>query len=461
MKNKKCILLGFFFISFISLYAQDTWIHTYQPFGDVYYYPEDIVVCQDSGYAINGYYYYDSGPYPIEEEWGFLIKTDSNGNLLWSALDIQNDWPISRSWAFSETLNGDFIIAGCGYLNVNHLIKRDSDGNLLWILPSDLRILSMELLNDGNIILAGRNSNNTLSIRKIDVNGNVIWTNNYNLGDSMSFAMSIIQTADDGFALTGKVYYDGNTYSKMFVMKTDSLGDSLWTKTFSGENTYNCGFSITQDNNDNLMASGNSNIPNYCGLLIYLDIDGNIIWEIETDYHIRTILSVSENSFVAGSSNFYSFDNKYEILWSTDYPGGGLGDKGIAFINENGFVFPYFNNNSLILYKTNNEGGIVSIDDTEILQFENQQLFNYPNPFNPSTTIEFSIKNNSRVELSVYNIKGQKVKILANNEFEKGNHSIIWNGDNDFRKQVSSGIYYYKLTINGKNEVVKKCLLLK
>jgi len=58
-------------------------------------------------------------------------------------------------------------------------------------------------------------------------------------------------------------------------------------------------------------------------------------------------------------------------------------------------------------------------------------------------------------------IKGQKIKNLVNNESSRGNHSIIWNGDDDFRKPVSSGIYYYKLNINGKSEVVKECLLLK
>ncbi len=103
---------------------------------------------------------------------------------------------------------------------------------------------------------------------------------------------------------------------------------------------------------------------------------------------------------------------------------------------------------------------LTGIDDNE-LPVVNSKLKNYPNPFNPSTTIEFSINNDSRIELSVYNIKGQKVKTLANNEFERGNHSIIWNGDDESNKFVSSGLYYYKLTVNGKTRAVNKCLLLK
>jgi Papain-like cysteine protease AvrRpt2 len=86
---------------------------------------------------------------------------------------------------------------------------------------------------------------------------------------------------------------------------------------------------------------------------------------------------------------------------------------------------------------------------------------NYPNPFNPETTIEFFIQNDSRIELSVFNIKGQKIKTLIQNEYSNGTYSIVWNGDDELGRIVSSGIYYYKLKVNGKTEAVKKCLLLK
>jgi len=86
---------------------------------------------------------------------------------------------------------------------------------------------------------------------------------------------------------------------------------------------------------------------------------------------------------------------------------------------------------------------------------------NYPNPFNPTTTISFSIPNESKVEIAVFNIKGQKVKTLASSEFVKGNHSVIWNGVDESGKPVSSGIYFYKLYVSGKSESVKKCLLMK
>lgn len=94
--------------------------------------------------------------------------------------------------------------------------------------------------------------------------------------------------------------------------------------------------------------------------------------------------------------------------------------------------------------------------------FQISHLSNYPNPFNPTTTISFSVTQNSDfVNLEVYNIKGQKVKTLINEQMQKGNHTIIWSGLDSNNKPVSSGIYFYKLDVNGKTEKTKKMLLLK
>jgi len=86
---------------------------------------------------------------------------------------------------------------------------------------------------------------------------------------------------------------------------------------------------------------------------------------------------------------------------------------------------------------------------------------NYPNPFNPETTISFALPEDSKVEVSIYNIKGQKVKTLLKESVEKGIHNVIWGGKDNNGKSVSSGVYFYKLKVNGKDKAIKKCLLLK
>ena len=102
----------------------------------------------------------------------------------------------------------------------------------------------------------------------------------------------------------------------------------------------------------------------------------------------------------------------------------------------------------------------VSMNEEFILPTE-LSIWNYPNPFNPTTTIDFSIPNDSKVNLSIYNLKGQIVKTLANEQLERGNHSVVWHGKDKYGKAVGSGVYFYKLKVNGKNEAVKKCLMLK
>jgi hypothetical protein len=85
---------------------------------------------------------------------------------------------------------------------------------------------------------------------------------------------------------------------------------------------------------------------------------------------------------------------------------------------------------------------------------------NYPNPFNPTTTISFSLPDEQEIELSIYNIKGQKVKQLINGQLTNGQHSMTWNGKDTNDKSVSTGIYFYKLKTE--NDVLtRKMLMLK
>ncbi|MDP8203389.1 MAG: T9SS type A sorting domain-containing protein, partial [Candidatus Tenebribacter mawsonii] len=89
-------------------------------------------------------------------------------------------------------------------------------------------------------------------------------------------------------------------------------------------------------------------------------------------------------------------------------------------------------------------------------------LNNYPNPFNPSTTIYFELGTNNieNTELIIYNLKGQKIKDLEITNFKLGINSINWNGTDSKDQQVSSGIYFYKL-ISGDHQQTNKMLLLK
>jgi hypothetical protein len=85
---------------------------------------------------------------------------------------------------------------------------------------------------------------------------------------------------------------------------------------------------------------------------------------------------------------------------------------------------------------------------------------NYPNPFNPVTTIDFSIPNSAKISLVVYNALGQKVRTLIDGSVQAGAHSVQWNGRNDLGQMLSSGIYFYTLTSDA-NTMTKKMVLVK
>ncbi len=85
---------------------------------------------------------------------------------------------------------------------------------------------------------------------------------------------------------------------------------------------------------------------------------------------------------------------------------------------------------------------------------------NYPNPFNPITKMNYTLPKRSRVIISIYNVLGQEVKNLINQEQEYGYHSVSWNGIDNQGRQMSSGVYFSRMTVNDFSQT-KKMLLVK
>ncbi|MEA1971855.1 MAG: FlgD immunoglobulin-like domain containing protein, partial [Candidatus Cloacimonadota bacterium] len=100
--------------------------------------------------------------------------------------------------------------------------------------------------------------------------------------------------------------------------------------------------------------------------------------------------------------------------------------------------------------------------EEETISYNNEiKTNNYPNPFNPTTTIKYFLPKDDFVNLSIFNIKGQKVKTLVNSIKEKGNNSIEWNGKDENNNSVSSGIYFYKIKTSNGVEQINRMVLLK
>ncbi|RKX22209.1 MAG: hypothetical protein DRP45_11580, partial [Candidatus Zixiibacteriota bacterium] len=99
-------------------------------------------------------------------------------------------------------------------------------------------------------------------------------------------------------------------------------------------------------------------------------------------------------------------------------------------------------------------------DDTPNLPVRFDLAQNYPNPFNPNTTIEFSVNQSAQVQLSIYNVSGQRVTTLLDDYVEAGTTTLDWNGTTSSGTTAVSGIYFYGLSIDG-NEQTKKMVLLR
>jgi len=217
----------------------------------------------------------------------------------------------------------------------------------------------------------------------------------------------------------------------------------------------------------------------------------NVIWQ-DTNLFIQ-IGSVPEVEYCCLSENFNGTGNIFSDPefsnppegWGMDYfsqiedwiylPSSPCIDAGNPDAAFNDFEDP--NNPGNPLYPAQGSltndigifGGIGFDHEINVVRVNNDfptqklHLTNYPNPFNPSTTISFSFPSdiNEGTELGIYNLKGQKIKTFSNLQITQlPNHQIVWNGTDDNKKPVASGVYFCRLKV-GKTEITKKLMLIK
>ncbi|MCD4829355.1 MAG: T9SS type A sorting domain-containing protein [Candidatus Cloacimonetes bacterium] len=174
----------------------------------------------------------------------------------------------------------------------------------------------------------------------------------------------------------------------------------------------------------------------------------------------------NETRTTAMSDN-YRFDATTST-WTQLADGPAISDAAAVYINETSvYLFGGLGefgdaNNTLWKYDPSNDTWeeIVGVDDTEIIEPSGFSLFAYPNPFNPTTTISFDLPagNVGDAEIAIFNVKGQ---IIREYPVAKSQSSIVWDGTDYSGRAVSSGIYFYQLSVNGASVSTNKCLLLK
>jgi len=165
----------------------------------------------------------------------------------------------------------------------------------------------------------------------------------------------------------------------------------------------------------------------------------NII-EHNSQYFATLLIQISEQDELI---NFKFYDDSSDVIYDcTETISVSFGE----IIGE--FPDNLFDINSIL---THQDEEVTQISFIELKQ-------NYPNPFNPTTTIEFSLDKLHNAELTIYNLKGQKIRQYPINQKQS---SIIWDGDDEIGKKMPSGVYLYRLSVDDKVVSSRKMILMK
>ncbi|MCF8242720.1 MAG: T9SS type A sorting domain-containing protein [Melioribacteraceae bacterium] len=188
---------------------------------------------------------------------------------------------------------------------------------------------------------------------------------------------------------------------------------------------------------------------------LYFSSDGGSSWINKLEHsRIADIRSVpgNANTLLAAGQQWYRLGGEVPALFISD-DGGDNWTNLISGLNHTFINTAVFDpNNSINIFVCTAGGGLwksedaTSVKEKDVVQNNFRLYQNYPNPFNPTTTINFSLPSKEIVKLQIYDMLGREVNTLLNNEFESGEHNIVWDGTDNAGNKLSSGVYLYRLT---------------
>ncbi len=468
----------------------------------------DVELTSDGGYVVAGVKWDQA---PFSPDWIFphmwILKLDANGDTLWTTTyyhnieisdPLYNDYYFHYAEAYDieQTSDDGFVI--CGYVEIelpdstpNYrdamcILKLDKFGVIEWNkihYEEQTNVAkSIKQTSDGGYIVAGEiKSINSSSKRmgkllRLDALGDTLWTKNYSRDDSLSMWFDKLSlSSDSSFAVTG---------SNTIMFKND--GEVVWNKQhILGERFYD----IKKTADDNFIVAGYAYIEVMSAFgiqLINFNTYGDTLWTKTIDSGIydkscygKSVEILPDESYILGTeiyedSDFIDWwiiktDSFGDTLWTKCY-----GSNSFDFLNsikytaDGGYIVcgdtegSYASDNSsdwtdMWVLKLDQDGNYTGIENNEELLITDYKLFqNYPNPFNNQTSIGYILHNISEVELMVFNSKGEFVQNLIKAKQDKGKQSVIFNANN-----LNSGVYYYRLSVDGITKETKKMLYLK
>jgi len=401
------------------------WTKTYG--GVEYDWGESVQQTLDNGYIIGG----GTNSFGAGMEDVYIIKINSTGDTVWTKTygGVNTDWGVS----VRQTSDGGYIIVGSTYSFGSgdsdvYLIKTDGIGDTIWTKTyggiSWDEGHSVQQTPDGGFIIVGETysfgAGGDVYLLKTDSTGDTVWTKTYG-GVYSDFGVSVRQTSDSGYIIVGSTYSFGSGDSDVYLIKTDGIGDTIWTRTF-GDSTDDDGYSVNETSENGYIIVGSVYSFIKSGEDVYLlklNGNGNLIWE---ETYGGVLLDI-------GNSVQQTFDNGYIIAGYTASFGAGSYD--------------------FYLIKTEADIGINERDVVNP-RAKIEFLSVSPNPFLEKTQISYALCSNSRihqhknpVSLEIYDITGKEVRNISITSSKPSiPMTLEWNGKDNTGKTVPSGVYF-------------------
>ena len=410
-------------------------------------------------------------------------KLDTSGNLLWGT-NGNNIISISSLYVLPFAVrqaNDDVIILFEEYTDaVNAYVKAmrlDTDGNYVW--PAEqvtmCSVASSKVHSEGSQF----SNNQIIATWEDDRNGpKDIYAQNINLDGTIGGSLLVFLTSFEVEYIDNDVIVTWSTAYEFGVLGWNILR----SETVAFEDAI-------QINTDLIPSTGTPTTP-----ADYTYIDDNILLGNTYYYWLECVFENGNNAFwgpipvtipppVFNPPQNLTVDPVTGIVtWDPPEPYPGVELLGYNLYLDGTFVGfleqQTYQLENLIFGQTYTIGisAVYDLGESDIVTLQfiyegtdagnnligiTELTGNYPNPFNPTTTISFTVaQTSSFVNLEIYNLKGQKVKTLIDKVLPAGQHSVVWNGKDENSKPVSSGVYFYKMK-TGNYLSSKKMILLK
>jgi hypothetical protein len=470
--KSRTLLISVSLIAFISSFAQtpDTlWTKVFA--GAI---GNSVQQTLDKGYIISS-----SSSFLFGE--ALLIKTNSSADTVWTKTYGARDF---RS--VKQTNDKGFVATGLSGTEDILITKTDSIGEVMWSKSYGGNRVDwasdVQQTYDGGYIVVGSNSsiafpNGKLWLLKIDTDGDTLWTKFFGGDTPYNIGLSVCQTRDSGYVVTGYTFVTGNTVD-VWLIKTNQNGDLVWMNTYGGVQ-WDQGNSVQQTKDDGYIivgktesfGSGNSDV-----WLIKTNSIGDTLWtrtygkadldqgnSVKQTYDGGYIIAGISETFGPGNTDLLLIKTNSvgDTLWTSAY-GGMDQDEGYSVQQtvDHGYIVSGYTSSigslgkNVWLLKISSDPA--DVNDNGNLNLQDFSLYqNYPNPFNPSTTIKFALPVAGNVKINVYNLLGQLVETLVDREMQSGYHEINFDGS-----ELASGVYIYQLQA-GEYTLAKKMLLMK